>query len=125
VTVTRVFGVSLAAASLVAPDAFAAADPIAGAVVFNSQWGVCHTVDGHDRVGPYLDGVMGRKAGTVRRYNYSVANRDSSLTWTEVELMAYLGNPRKVVPGTKILHAGLHDAQKRADLNAYSAILKK
>jgi cytochrome c len=123
--VTRLFGATFAVAVLIATAASAAGDPTADAVVFKSQCSACYAVDGHDCVGPRLDGVVGRKAGSVPGYSLSAANREFGLIWADNELMAYLDNPRKVIPGTKMPYAGLHDVQKRADLIAYLATLTK
>ena len=57
-------------------------------------------------VGPQLKNIVGRAAGSVEGYNYSKANRkaaDEGLVWTEENLMAYLEDPRKFMPGTKMV----------------------
>ncbi|TRW15008.1 c-type cytochrome [Glacieibacterium frigidum] len=90
-----------------------------GAKVF-VQCKTCHvTTEGVNRIGPSLHAVVGRKAGTVPKYTYSAANKNSGLIWTEAELFTYLENPRKVVPGTKMSFAGLKKPQDRADLIAW------
>jgi cytochrome c len=70
-------------------------------------------------VGPVLNGVVGRKAGTYPGFDYSPANRDSGLVWTPEELDKYLTNPQAVVPHTKMIFPGLKDEQKRKDVIAY------
>jgi cytochrome c len=70
-------------------------------------------------VGPVLNGVVGRKAGTYPGFDYSPANKDSGLIWTAEELDKYLTNPQAVVPHTKMIFPGLKDAQKRKDVIAY------
>jgi cytochrome c len=70
-------------------------------------------------VGPVLNGVVGRKAGTYPGYDYSPANKDSGLVWTPEELDKYLTNPQTVVPHTKMIFPGLKDAQKRKNVIAY------
>lgn len=80
----------------------------------------CHVVDaGVNRIGPSLAGIVGRAAGTVAGFNYTPANKNSGITWTEDKLFQYLEKPQRVVPGTKMAYAGLTDPQKRADLIAY------
>lgn len=81
----------------------------------------CHAIEaGVNKIGPSLHGVVGRKAGTIAGYTYSVANRDSGITWTEEKLFQYLENPQRIVPGTKMAFAGWPaDPQKRADVIAY------
>ena len=70
-------------------------------------------------VGPVLNGVVGRKAGTYPGYTYSDANRDCGLIWTPEELDKYLESPQTVVPHTKMIFPGLKDATKRKNVIAY------
>ena len=94
-------------------------DPEAGKAKFN-VCAACHAVEeGKNKVGPTLYGVVGRVAGTVEGFNYSKANKESGITWSEQELFVYLENPREKVPGTKMAYAGMKDAQDRANLIAY------
>lgn len=84
------------------------------------QCKTCHVKEaGQNRVGPSLAGIVGRAAGTVEGFNYSPANKNSGITWTPEKLFQYLEKPARVVPGTKMVFAGIPDAQKRADLIAY------
>ena len=70
-------------------------------------------------VGPVLNGVVGRKAGTYPGFQYSDANKNSGIVWTSDQLDKYLTNPQAVVPHTKMIYPGLKDDQKRKDLIAY------
>ncbi len=70
-------------------------------------------------VGPVLNGIVGRKAGTYPGYTYSPANKDSGIVWSPEELDKYLTNPQAVVPRTKMIYPGLKDDQKRRDVIAY------
>jgi len=84
----------------------------------------CHQIgpNAKDAVGPVLNGVVGRKAGTYPGYAYSEANKSSGITWTPEELTAYLANPQKVVPHTKMAFPGFHGAtadQKIKDVIAF------
>ena len=102
----------------------AAQDAAAGAAVFKSQCGICHSVQpGRNMVGPSLFGVVGRRAGTIPGFHYSTANKDSGLTWDAATLDRYLTSPSTVVPHTIMTYAGLKDVQKRADLIAYLSTL--
>lgn len=42
-----------------------------------------------------------------------------AITWNEDTLFEYLENPKKYIPGTKMVFAGLKKPQERADLIAY------
>ena len=92
----------------------------AGATVFKRCM-ACHAVgpDAKNEVGPVLNGVVGRAAGTYPGYDYSTANKTSGLTWDEPTLATYLHAPRKLVPGTKMTFAGLSKDQDIADVIAY------
>lgn len=81
----------------------------------------CHQVgdNAKNAVGPVLNGLFGRKAGSVEGYNYSEANKKSGITWTEEEFTKYIQDPKAVVPGTKMAFAGLKDEKKIKDLIAY------
>jgi cytochrome c len=91
----------------------------AGKTVF-AQCRTCHVTDpGVNKTGPSMAGIVGRKSGTVPGFNYSPANAGSGITWTKEKLFQYLENPQRVIPKTKMIFAGIPDAQKRADLIAY------
>jgi len=113
----------LSAIALVASGgaAFADGDPAKGEQVFK-VCKTCHQVGENAKnfVGPELNGVVGRKAGTVPGYNYSDANKNSGLTWDEATLKKYLKNPREMVPGTKMAFPGL---QKEEDIDNVIAYL--
>lgn len=84
------------------------------------QCKTCHVKEaGQNRIGPSLAGIVGRAAGSIEGFQYSPANKNSGITWTPEKLFQYLEKPARVVPGTKMVFAGIPDAQKRADLIAY------
>jgi cytochrome c len=85
---------------------------------------VCHATDHANRVGPGLEGIVGREAGTAAGFRYSNAMKNSGILWDDNWLDAYLESPQKVVPGNKMPYAGLKNATDRADLIAYLATLK-
>lgn len=105
---------------IAAPGAAMAQDAAAGAQVF-AKCRVCHQVGETAKigVGPVLNGVVGRKAGTYPGYNYSAANKGSGITWDEATLKEYLKNPRAKVPGTKMTFAGLPNDQDIGNVIAY------
>ncbi len=90
-----------------------------GAKVF-VQCKTCHvTTAGVNRIGPSLHAVVGRKSGSIPNFNYSAANKNSGIVWTEAELFQYLESPKATIPGTKMTFAGLKKPQDRADVIAY------
>jgi cytochrome c len=81
----------------------------------------CHQIGetAKNSVGPVLNGVIGRKAGSVAGYSYSAANKDSGITWDEATFREYIKDPKAKIPGTKMIYAGLKDEQKITDLIAF------
>jgi cytochrome c len=100
-----------------------AADPAEGEKVFNQKCKVCHQVGegAKNFVGPELNGLIGRKAGSAPDYSYSEAMKSSGITWSEDSLKQYLIDPKKMVPGTKMVFAGLPKEGDRENLAAYLA----
>ena len=112
-----VFG---AVGSAVAQDVASQGDPDAGAVVFKKCM-ACHQVgpNAHNGIGPVLNGVVGRSAGQYPNYSYSSANKSSGLIWDEPTLARYLRAPAEVVPGTKMIFAGLKKDREISDVIAF------
>lgn len=97
-----------------------AQDAAAGEKVF-AVCKACHQIGENAKiaVGPVLNGVIGRRAGTYPGYSYSDANKNFGLTWDEATFREYIKDPKAKVPGTKMIYAGLKDEQKATDLLAY------
>lgn len=81
----------------------------------------CHRIGpgAKNLVGPELNGLDGRKAGTVPNFNYSDANKNSGVVWNEETFKEYIKDPRAKVPGTKMTFAGIKNDQEINDLWAY------
>lgn len=100
----------------------AAQDVSAGERVWN-KCRACHQVGetAKNGVGPTLNGVFGRQAGTAPGYNYSEANKNSGITWDETVFAEYIKDPRGKIPGTKMAFRGLKNEQEIKDLTAFLA----
>jgi cytochrome c len=113
----------IAAGLLVAlPTVASAQDADAGAKVFKLKCSPCHMIGpgAKTRVGPELNGILGRKAGSVAGFKYSEGLKNSGITWDDAHLHQWLSGPKKLVPGTKmILPGGIKDELDRDDLIAY------
>jgi cytochrome c len=111
----------LAFASMVVPCGGAMAqDAAAGEKVFQ-KCRACHQVGetAKNGVGPVLNGLLGRKAGTIEGYSYTEANKNSGITWDEATLAEYLKNPKAKIPGTKMIFPGLPKDDEITNLIAF------
>ena len=99
----------------------ASAQDVANGEKVFAQCRACHQVGptAKNAVGPVLNGLFGRPAGSVEGYNYSAANKNSGITWDEATFREYIKDPKAKVPGTKMVYAGLKDEKRIADLAAY------
>ena len=102
-----------------------AQDTPPGQRVFN-QCRSCHQVGptAKNVIGPQLNGLFGRTAGSVPGYTYSEANKASGIVWTEAVFAEYIKNPKAKIPGTKMAFAGLKDDTQIADLTSYLKTFK-
>jgi cytochrome c len=81
-----------------APDG-ATGDAMVGRSAFEKRCTGCHALD-HEKAGPRLAGVVGRKAGTVSGFPYSDAVKKSEVVWTDTVLEKWLTDPETVIPDT-------------------------
>ncbi len=110
-------------ATLAAGPALAAGDVAKGKMAFAICSG-CHDLTATNKLGPPLQGVVGRKAGSVPNVHYSTALAQSNFVWTPQKLDQFLTDPAKMVPGTRMPYR-ITDPVKRTDVVAYLATLKK
>jgi cytochrome c len=110
----------IAAILVLAGPAHAAGDAVKGKAVFKKCM-ACHRIglDAKTLVGPELNGVVGRKAGSVEGYRYSKAMANSGLVFDEATLTVYLRGPKAVVPGTNMTFPGLPKDEDIANVIAY------
>lgn len=129
--------ISLTVLSMLAASALLLAVPAAaqegkvedGAEVFK-KCRACHDIGpgAKNKVGPLLNDIIGRHAGSIEGFNYSDANKSAGakgLVWTDEVLFKYLENPFTFMQGTKMAFAGLKDEQDRRDVIAYLKTFSK
>ena len=97
-----------------------------GEATYKEQCAACHSLgDPGDYDGPTLNGVIGRKAGSLEEYRYSAAMKRSDVTWDPTTLDKYVTDPQAFIPGNRMAFAGISDKAQRDDLIAYLTIATK
>jgi cytochrome c len=81
----------------------------------------CHSVgpEARNKIGPVLNGLEGRKSGTIEGYNYSEANKKAEIVWGDATFKDYIVAPMARMPGTKMAFAGIKNETEIANLWAY------
>ncbi|GAB4386078.1 c-type cytochrome [Albidovulum sp.] len=120
---TRTTLAAIGILTALALPALASGDAAKGEKVFN-KCKACHAVGegAKNKVGPELNGLIGRPAASVADFKYSdamTAKGAEGMVWDEETLKAYLADPRGVVKGTKMTFAGLKKEDEIEDVIAY------
>jgi cytochrome c2 len=98
---------------------FAAADAAKGEKVY-AKCKTCHELTtAKNKVGPTLQGVIGRQAGAVAGFKYSEPMIKSGVTWDAATIGEYVAKPKEFILGNKMAFAGLKKEDEIADLLAY------
>jgi len=107
-------------ASLIFSGAASAQNVAEGEKVFK-KCKTCHDVgeNAKNKVGPVLNGLEGRKSGSIPGYRYSDANKNSGIVWSEAEFLEYIKDPRAKIPSTKMAFVGIKKEDEAKDLWAY------
>jgi cytochrome c len=81
----------------------------------------CHSIGegAKNKVGPLLNGLDGRKSGTVEGFSYSDANKNSGITWSKEQFLDYIKDPKAKIPGTKMAFPGIKNETEANNLWAY------
>jgi cytochrome c len=123
-------GIAMLLLAAMVPVASAAGPSVENGAEIFKKCRACHDIgpNAKNKIGPVLNDLMGRKAGTVPGFKYSDANHtagENGWVWTEEKLTTYLENPREAMPGNRMAFAGLRDEQERQDLIAYLKTFSK
>jgi len=116
------FGALVAIAVTAIASAAPAQDVAAGKTSFNKCL-ACHAAGegAKNKVGPVLNGLDGRKSGTVEGYSYSDANKNSGITWNKEQFLDYIKDPKAKIPNTKMVLPGIKNEKEANDLWAFLA----
>ena len=81
----------------------------------------CHAIGegAQNKLGPLLNGLDGRKSGTIEGYNYTEANKNSGIVWNDASFGEYILDPKAKIPSTKMVFPGIKNEKERGDLWAY------
>jgi len=96
-----------------------------GAKLFRSC-AACHDIDAEkqSRSGPHLEGLFGRRVGTVPSYAYSTALAEANFVWNHDTLTAlFRDGPDVMVPGSKMPLQRIPNAEALDALVAYLEII--
>ncbi len=123
VTLQLVFAQTGEAESVTVPATFQVAeltgDVKKGKKVFR-KCRACHVADSDkNKVGPSLQGVIGRKIASVEGFKYSEAFQNADITWNTETLTEFLTKPKSYIKGTKMAFGGLKKPEDILNVIAY------
>ena len=118
-------GLMTAAIMMAATSVASAQDLGAGETSFR-KCSPCHDVgeSARNKIGPKLNGLEGRKSGTIEEFSYTEANKNANITWNAESFKEYIADPPAKIPGTKMIFSGIKNDKESADLWAYLAQFK-
>ena len=111
----------IAAVVLAASTGIALAQDLAAGEQSFRKCAPCHDIGEGAKIklGPPLNGLDGRKAGTFEGFNYSEANKSSGIVWSEQAFDKYIRAPMQEMPGTRMAFVGIKNDKDIGDLWAY------
>ncbi|MBN9267977.1 MAG: cytochrome c family protein [Hyphomicrobium sp.] len=117
------FPVALMSVSLLGATALAEGNAENGEAVFR-RCRTCHEIgpNAKNKVGPHLNGIIGRKAAARDGYAYSPVFKglgEKGVVWDEATLLKYITKPNDMAPRSKMVFPGLADESERKDLLEY------
>jgi cytochrome c len=117
---TPILNALVVVTSLTVASSALAQDAAAGKTSFNKCL-ACHAIGegAKNKVGPVLNGLEGRKSGSIEGYSYTDANKNSGITWNKETFLEYIKDPKAKIPGTKMAFAGIKNENEANNLWAY------
>jgi cytochrome c len=116
----------IVAVGLAVSSAAASAQDVSAGETSFKKCQACHDIgpDAKNKIGPVLNGLDGRKSGTVEGYSYSDADKNANIVWSEATFKEYIQDPRAKIPGTKMFFPGIKNEKEIGDLWAYLKLFK-
>ena len=110
-----------AAIALLASMGLCRAQDLAAGELQFKKCAPCHDVGdkAKNKIGPVLNGLNGRKSGTIPSFKYSEANKSSGITWGEAQFLDYIKDPKTKIPGTIMVFVGIKNEADAKNLWAY------
>ena len=98
-----------------------AQDLAAGEKQFKATCTICHDIGpgAKNKIGPVLNGLDGRKSGTIPNFKYSQANKNSGIIWDDTQFLDYIKDPKAKIPGTIMVFLGIKNEEAAKNLWAY------
>jgi cytochrome c len=112
----------IVAIALLVSTAFShAQDLAAGEKQFKGTCAICHDIGpgAKNKIGPVLNGLDGRKSGTIPNFKYSQANKNSGIIWDDTQFLDYIKDPKAKIPGTIMVFLGIKNEEAAKNLWAY------
>ena len=116
----RKWMIAILAVATTTTTAARAQDVGPGQDLFGRVCTICHSVGegAQNKLGPVLNGLDGRRSGTVEGYSYSDAIKNSGIVWSEATFKEFMPNPGAKVSGTKMI-VSVKDEKDIANLWAF------
>ena len=110
-----------AAIALLASMGLSRAQDLAAGELQFKKCAPCHDVGdkAKNKIGPVLNGLDGRKSGTIPSFKYSEANKSSGITWDEAQFLDYIKDPKAKIPGTIMVFVGIKNEVDAKNLWTY------
>ena len=111
----------IAVTAILASTGFCNAQDLAAGETQFKKCAPCHDVGdkAKNKIGPVLNGLDGRKSGTIPSFKYSEANKSSGITWDEAQFLDYIKDPKAKIPGTIMVFVGIKNEIDAKNLWAY------